>query len=174
MTDPALRIAIPNTPADLDAVRDLMRAFVGWHRTRHAADRHLVDAYFDDDAFERELAELPVRYAAPDGALLLARLDGAPVGCVALRRLDGGRCELKRMFVRPEARRRGVGRALARGVLDLAAGSGYRAVLLDTSVRQGEALALYRSLGFADVPPYYPVPAPLADWLVFLRLELPA
>ena len=129
-------------------------------------------AYFDDAAFERELADLDVRYAPPGGGLLLGRLNGAPVGCVALHRLDEHTCEMKRMFVRPEAQHHGIGGALARAVVALAVEAGYRTMVLDTSVRQREAAALYRGLGFVDVPPYYDVPEPLANWLVFMRLDL--
>lgn len=174
MTTPAVQVRPPHDEADLEAVRALMRGFVAWHRSRHEQDRHLVEAYFDDAAFDRELAELHLKYAPPEGGLLLARLDGAPVGCVALRRIDKHTCEMKRMFVRPEAQRRGVGRALARAIIALAVDAGYSTMVLDTSVRQREAAALYRGLGFTDVPAYYDVPEPLANWLVFMRLELAA
>jgi ribosomal protein S18 acetylase RimI-like enzyme len=174
VTVPALQIEPPHDEADLDAVRTLMRGFLAWHRSRHEEDRHLVEAYFDDAAFDRELAELHLKYAPPQGGLLLARLDGAAVGCVALRRIDDRTCEMKRMFVRPEAQHRGIGRALARSIIAVAVDAGYRKMLLDTSVRQREAAALYRGLGFTDVPAYYNLPEPLANWLVFMRLELAA
>jgi putative acetyltransferase len=174
MTAPTVRVGPPRTEADLEAVRGLMRAFVAWHRSRHEEDRHLVEAYFDDASFDRELEELDLKYAPPEGALLLAELDGEPVGCVALRRFDERTCEMKRMFVRPQAQHRGVGRALARTIIAFAADAGYSTMVLDTSVRQREAAALYRGLGFTDVPPYYDLPEPLANWLVFMRLELTA
>jgi GNAT superfamily N-acetyltransferase len=174
VTVSGVQVQPPHDEADLEAVRALMRGFVAWHRSRHEEDRHLVEAYFDDAAFDRELAELHRKYAPPEGGLLLARLDGVPVGCVALRRLDENTCEMKRMFVRPEAQRRGVGYALARAIIAMAVDAGYRAMVLDTSVRQREAVALYRRLGFTDVPAYYDLPEPLAKWLVFLRLELAA
>lgn len=172
MTAPAVQVRPAQTEADLESVRDLMRAFVAWHRSRHQEDRQLVEAYFDDAAFDRELDELDLKYAPPDGALLLAELDGAPVACVALRRFDEHTCEMKRMFVRPEAQHRGVGRALARAIIAVAVDAGYSSMVLDTSVRQREAAALYRGLGFTDVPPYYDLPEPLATWLVFMRLDL--
>jgi len=79
---------------------------------------------------------------------------------------------MKRMFVRPQSQQRGVGLALARTIIDMAVAAGYRTMVLDTSVRQREAIALYRRLGFTDVPAYYDVPQALATWLVFMSLEL--
>src|SRR4030095_1624721 len=83
-----LAVHVPKTPAQLDQVRALMRSFIGWHKERHREDIDLVNAYFDDAAFEDELASLPGKYGPPRGQLLLATLDEAPVGCVALREID--------------------------------------------------------------------------------------
>ena len=161
-----------DTAERIDAVRGLMRAFVAWHRARHAADRTLIDEYFDAAAFEDELASLPGVYAPPDGCLLVARRDGEAIGCVALRRLDGEACEMKRMFVRTDAHGLGAGRALAVAVLDEARSLGYTTMRLDTSVGQVEAIGLYRSLGFVDTEAYYELPDRLRRWLVFLQLDL--
>jgi len=65
MTVPAVQVLVPRDDADLDAVRALMRDFVTWHRSRHEADRHLVEAYFDDAAFDREVAQVHLKYALP-------------------------------------------------------------------------------------------------------------
>lgn len=165
-------VTTPATEEELDQVRDLMRAFVDWHRRRHVEDAHLIDRYFDSAAFEEELASLPGKYAAPGGALLLARCDGSPAGCVALRRIDDAACEMKRMFVYPQFQGRGVGRALATAVIEQGRNLGYRSMVLDTSVRQTEAQTLYRRCGFRDVPPYYELPPDLRDWLVFMELPL--
>ena len=89
-------------PAELDEVRWLLRAFVAWHRDRHVEDIDLIERYFDQRAFDDELAGLPGKYARPHGRLLLSHVDGKPAGCVALRDLGGDLCEMKRMFV-PEA-----------------------------------------------------------------------
>jgi GNAT superfamily N-acetyltransferase len=158
--------------AELDQVRALFRGFVAWHRERHAEDLDLIDRYFDPTGFERELAGLPEPYAPPSGRLLVAEISGAIVGCAALRRLDDESCEMKRMFVSPAAQGSGTGRALATGLIQAARDEAYAAMYLDTSIRQGEALSLYGSLGFAEVEPYYDVPQPLRDWLVFMRLAL--
>ncbi|MGM9483310.1 GNAT family N-acetyltransferase [Roseateles sp. NT4] len=165
-------ILVPQTRAQLDAVRALMRSFIAWHRERHAQDLDLIDAYFDKAAFEEELATLPGVYRPPAGALLLAQVDGEPAGCVALRALDGNACEMKRMFVDPRFHGAGVGKALAQRLIADARGAGYGAMRLDTSIRQAEASGLYRHLGFQVIPPYYELPDRLRDWLVFMELGL--
>jgi GNAT superfamily N-acetyltransferase len=169
-----LDVKTPSTIHEWDQVRALMRAFVAWHRQRHHQDIQLVDSYFDAAAFDAELAALPGPYAPPKGRLLLACLDGRAVGCVALKDLGGGQCEMKRMFVHVDAQGRGVGRALATAIVNEARGAGYRTMLLDTSIRQMEAQALYRSLGFAPGDPDMSLPQPLRDWLVFMALDLSA
>jgi len=165
-------VAIAQTSSELDAVRGLIRAFVDWHRARHVEDLDLIDGYFDAAAFEAELAGLPGKYGPPDGRLLLASVDGAPAGCVALRRLAGDVCEMKRMYVDQRFRGQRVGVALSERVLADARALGYRAMRLDTSMRQAEALGLYRRFGFAEIEPYYDVAPELRDWLVFMELEL--
>ena len=149
-----------------------MRAFVAWHRERHVEDTHLIDAYFDAGAFEKELATLPGDYASPDGALLLAYRDDTAAGCVALRRIDSAACEMKRMFVYPQFHGKGVGRALGDAIIREAKRSGYSAMRLDTSVRQMEAQQLYARLGFRRIDPYYELPCAVRDWLVFMELTL--
>jgi putative acetyltransferase len=165
-------VLIAETPQQLDQVRDLMRAFTAWHRGRHREDLELIERYFDAAAFENELASLPGKYAPPRGALLLATHEGSPAGCVALREIDADACEMKRMFVYPQFQGKGVGRALAAAVLGASRSIGYRSMLLDTSVRQSEAIALYRRLGFRDIEPYYDLPPDLRNWLVFMELRL--
>ncbi len=167
-----MEIVAATAPDELEEVRRLLRSFVAWHRRRHHEDLALVERYFDAAAFAAELAGLPGAYAPPRGRLLLARDDGRAVGCVALRPLGGGVCEMKRMFVDPACRGRGAGRALAEAVLREAGTVGYRTMRLDTSVRQAEAQALYRSLGFVEIPPDADLPADLAAWLVFFERRL--
>lgn len=157
---------------DLGEVRRLFRSFLAWHRQRHTDDLDLIDTYFDDAEYEREVDGLPGGYAPPDGELLLCRESGLAVGCVAVKRLDDRACEMKRMFVAPTARGGGAGRALADAAIDCARRAGYRRMYLDTSIRQTEAISLYRGLGFEEVGPYYDVPEALLGWLVFFRLEL--
>ena len=162
----------PDRPAELDDVRMLMRAFVAWHRARHAEDIDLIERYFDQAAFGAELAGLPGKYARPHGRLLIAYVDGQPAGCVALRDLGHGVCEMKRMFVPDAFRGRGIGRALATRIIVEGRDAGYRAMRLDTSRHQSEAMRLYEGCGFKRIAPYYDLADDVKDWLVFFELAL--
>jgi GNAT superfamily N-acetyltransferase len=167
-----IQVVEPARPAELDDVRSLMRAFVAWHRARHVEDIALIDRYFDQRAFDEELAGLPGKYARPGGRLLLAYVDRKPAGCVALRDLGDGMCEMKRMFVPETFRGRGVGRALADRIIAEGKDAGYRAMRLDTSRRQSEAMRLYENARFRRIPPYYELTDDVKDWLVFFELAL--
>ncbi len=90
----------------------------------------------------------------PEGAYVVGYEGGSAVAGGGLRRLDDGVAEIKRMFVRPGARSRGVARALLDALEDAARELGYERVRLDTGPKQQHGLALYRSAGYVDVPPY--------------------
>lgn len=160
------------TEDDVGEVRRLFGSFLAWHRQRHVEDLDLIDAYFDGAAYQREIDGLPGAYAPPDGALLVCWDTGLALGCVGLKRLDDVSCEMKRMFVPAMARGLGAGRALAIASLERAREAGYQRMYLDTSVRQTEAIALYRDLGFEEIEPYYDVPDAMLGWLTFFRLDL--
>jgi ribosomal protein S18 acetylase RimI-like enzyme len=121
--------------------------------------------------FDAELAALPGKYQPPTGQLLLAWRDGEAVGCVALRGMDAAACEMKRLYVRPQARGADLGRRLVRRLCQLACDAGYRRVRLDTLPSMEAAQGLYRSLGFTPIEPYVFNPVPGTR---FLELELPA
>ena len=108
--------------------------------------------------FEAGIASLPGRYASPSGCLLLAMAGDSPAGCVAMRDLGGGDCEMKRLYVAPEFRGRGVGRLLVEQVIQRARQVGYRRMVLDTVPEMAGAIALYRSFGFVETSPYWECP----------------
>jgi ribosomal protein S18 acetylase RimI-like enzyme len=120
--------------------------------------------------FEQELAELPGRYAQPDGRLLLAVSGDETAGCVGLRKIGDGVCEMKRLYVKPEFRGQGIGKALAVHLIEEARSIGYGAMRLDTLPSQmDEAIKLYRFLGFREIGPYYHNPV---EGALFLELSL--
>ena len=140
---PAIRHA--ETEADLDAARRLFRAYVEG-----------LDFELDFQDFEAEMDVLPGPYAPPNGAILLAEVEGEPAGVAALRPLDdAGACEMKRLYVEPECRGQGLGRALAEAIIAEARELGYDVMRLDTVASMIPARRLYRSLGFDERDAYY-------------------
>jgi GNAT superfamily N-acetyltransferase len=148
----------PATDADLDDVRSLLREYAA-----------SLSFPLDFQEFDREVAELPGAYAAPGGALLVARASGRAVACIALRALSAEICELKRLYVRPAARGGGLGRLLVDAALAEARRLGYGRVRLDTVPGMETAQALYERLGFREIEPY--TRNPIAG-VRFLELDL--
>ena len=152
---PAFDIAPATSAGDLAAVAGLFRAYAA-----------SLSIDLNHQAFDAELAALPGPYRAPAGALLLAKgADGAPLGCIALKPLDdpggeGAACEIKRLYVRPEARGAGLGQALVAAILAAASTAGHAEIKLDTLAEMTAARALYRRFGFTDIPDYGTFPYP--------------
>lgn len=153
----SLRRAVPD---DLATVRLLFREYA-----------QSLGFSLDFQGFEDELRALPGEYSEPGGVILIADSpDGDPWGIVALRPLaDEGVCEMKRMYVRPEARGTGLGRTLGEAIVHEAKERGYRTMRLDTIDTMKAALSLYRSLGFREIAAYRYNPLPN---VVYLELAL--
>jgi ribosomal protein S18 acetylase RimI-like enzyme len=143
--EPVLEILEAADPRLLEAARELFLGHAAGLGDVPGAARVRADA-----------AVLPGPYAPPGGALLVATLAGNAAGCVAFRRLDGETCEVKRMFVDPAFRKRGIARALMTRLLEEASRRGYRRVRLGTLHTMTAAQALYRDLGFVEIPRYRP------------------
>jgi putative acetyltransferase len=120
--------------------------------------------------FDKELAGLPGDYAPPEGRLLLATYEGRLAGCVALHPLESQICEMKRLYLRPQFRGKGLGRALADEIITEARQIGYQRIRLDTvEPRMKDAVAMYRKIGFQEIAPY--CSNPIAGAL-YMELEL--
>ncbi len=147
------------SPAEIAAVRELFVEYAAWLGFSLAYQN-----------FDEELASLPGKYVGPAGRLLLAKVDDVPAGCAAIRQIEPSVCEMKRLFVRPEFRGRGLGRTLAETLIGDARRMGYSAVRLDTIAgRMGDAMRLYKALGFQEIPAYY---SGARDGTVYFELPL--
>lgn len=129
----------------------------------------LFSRYLQLQNFEEEMACLKTKYGHPEGRLYLALVNGEPAGCIALRRLDPQRCEMKRLYVRPAFRGRGIGKLLTERVLVDARSIGYHQILLDTFPFLEQAIAMYRKLGFREIPQYNNSPV---DSTIYMALAL--
>lgn len=142
--------------ADMPVAAELFREYT-------ASIAHICAASFAQQNIEQELRTLPGKYAEPAGCILLAwDSEGVPIGCVALRPIEaaghdraGERvCEMKRLYTRPAARGLGAGRRLCEELIAFARGAGYTLMKLDTEPELAAACALYRGLGFVEIPRY--------------------
>jgi len=111
-----------------------------------------IDLDFQD--FETELNTLPGKYQPPDGALILALVEGREAGCIALRKISKDICEMKRLYVRDEYRGLGLGKKLVGMIIDEAMNNNYQYMRLDTLPTMKSAQSLYLSFGFYDIEPY--------------------
>ncbi len=120
--------------------------------------------------FEQELATLPGDYAPPHGRLLLAEYEATLAGCVALHKWEAGICEMKRLYLRPAFRGKGLGRVLAEAIITEARNIGYQRMRLDTiEPIMKDAVEMYRKLGFREIAPYRPNPIAGA---MYMELQL--
>ncbi len=141
-----VQIISVSSEGDLSDVRALIRAHIEAHSAAHSAE-----------SVAALIAALPSPYTPPDGGLWVARVGADTAGCVALQQLVPGVGEVKRMYVRPEFRNRGIARALAERVIEEARARGYEQIRLGTLTSMQPAQNLYTSLGFQPIAPYRPI-----------------
>ena len=153
-----IRLVLVDSAAQLNQTRAIFRDYAA------SLD---IDLCFQN--FDTELRDLPGDYAAPQGHLLLALVNGEVAGCGAFRPIGdvdyANACEMKRLYVRPAFRSLGLGRLLAQALFDEAQRAGYSVMLLDTLDEMEAARGLYGSLGFTEIPPYYFNPIAGAHYL---------
>ena len=153
------RILQAETSEDIASARTLFREYEAWLG---------MSLCFQD--FEEEVANLPGKYVPPEGRLYLAYVDNQLAGCIALRKLEDGICEMKRLFLRENARGHGLGNQLIEKLVDDARAFGYSKMRLDTfPPKMGKAVSLYEALGFSPIPPYYDNPN---EGVLFMELTL--
>jgi putative acetyltransferase len=145
----APNLSSAQSDADIADFKTLILEYAHW-----LSDDHGISLQFQ--GIDAELAGLPGKYAAPKGAIVIARTPyGDVLGCLALRPLTDTTGEIKRLFVRPDCRGVGVARCLSDEVIRLARQAGYTKLALDTGAIMMPAQRLYEKLGFSDIDPYY-------------------
>lgn len=151
--------------------RELMNELSAWDTAQTARlglnPQEVLEFYYSSAE-----AALPSVFAPPEGMLLLACDSGKAVGCIAFHKLADGICEMKRMYVRPEFRQKGVGRSLAEALLHAAQAANYRVMRLETTTFMERAIVMYSSLGFARCDPYYTIPKAFLPMTVFMQRDL--
>ncbi len=170
----ALTITEARLPADLPEIQALVTDFLGYVRVLYADEVWLVERYYAPEAMDRLLAELPILHAPPRGVILVAWLQGEtrPVGCIMGLPLTDTIAEMKRLYVRDEARGRGAGRQLCTALMDWARRRHYQRMRLETGHRQTDAIAAYGALGFRIIPPYQPYDDAMAERMVPMEIDL--
>lgn len=151
-----------------DSPEEIRRLFTEYTAILVAGDP-AFQQYLDLQDYEREIADLSEKYGEPGGRLYLAEYNGETAGCAALHRLSDELGELKRLYVRPAFRGKGIGRALTEKIIREARIAGYRTLQLDTQPFLPEAIRLYHRLGFEDMPGYNPSPLPAT---LYMKMEL--
>jgi len=147
------------TPEDLATIRELF--------LEYAASLNFSLCF---QGFENELKGLPGDYAPPDGRLFLMHDKTRTAGCVALHRAGSDFCEMKRLYIRPAFRGKGLGLALIKAVIDESRAIGYRCMRLDTvEPVMKDAVAIYRRLGFRQISPYRDNPI---EGALYMELQL--
>ena len=119
--------------------------------------------------FHEEISDLPSQYSEPSGCIILCYDNNEPIGCIALRKFEGNTCEMKRLYLRSEARGKGIGRVLANKIIEKAKQFGYKKIRLDTIVTMKEAIVLYKSMGFKVIAPYRFNPL---EGVIYMELEI--
>ena len=166
-----LQIVPALSQEQLQHMKVLIQEYVAWDRQRMVNlgfdTRELMAFYYNDG-----LVELPGEYTLPTGRLLMALFGTQAAGCCALRKQAPGICEINRVYVRSAFRGKKVGRALLEALLQEARDMGYHTARLESADFMKEAQALYRSLGFRYVEPYYDIPEVLKPMTAFMELKL--
>ncbi len=166
-----MKIYTMETEDDKAHVAELFWEYLHWANER-LNQEYGID--FDIRAMvDQDMLEL-AKFSPPDGRLLLAEYEGQVAGLACMQKILQNTGEIKRMYVRPEFRGKGIGRALLEGLLSEARAIGYPSVRLDSTRFMKEAHALYRSVGFEEISPYpeSEIPAEFQKHWVFMEIQL--
>ena len=151
-----------------DRPAELLSLFTEYTRMLVSHDPSF-QVYLDIQHYADEIRDLEAKYGRPEGRLYLALWEGEAAGCIALRKMDEQRCEMKRLYVRPEYRGERLGEMLVQKLIDDARAIGYKHMMLDTLPFLEIAIRMYKKLGFYETDCYNDSPM---DTTIFMRFDL--
>ncbi len=151
-----------------DREEEVIKLFTEYTETLKEKNPRMA-IYLEIQNYAKELEELKSKYGLPEGRLYLAYCDNKIAGCIALRKFDDKNCEMKRLFVRPEFRKTGVGKKMVEKIIEDAKEIGYSHMLLDTMPILKEAINLYKGCGFYEIEQYNDSPE---GELVYMKYDL--
>ncbi|MBW4601556.1 MAG: GNAT family N-acetyltransferase [Calothrix sp. FI2-JRJ7] len=165
-----LKIILADVEEDIDDIRELF--YGNLCEVEPIFERELNVSFDVDEYLENDIAKLS-QFTVPSCGLFLAKVNGQNAGCAGFRRNNQSTAEVKRMYVKPEYRRQGIGRALLQAVITEATKLGYAKIRLDTVFFAKEAQKLYRSFGFQEILPYSEsdIPQELHPKWIFMELS---
>lgn len=166
-----LKILQVETDEHKTYVQELFCEYFNWS---HFMFQHQFNVSYDVNALlEQDMAKLQ-QFTPPKGRLLLGEYENRIAGCACLRKIGEHVGEIKRMYVKPEFRRKGIGKSLLQAIIHEAHEIGYARIRLDTAPFAKEAQVLYRSLGFQEIEPYAEseIPEKYRSSWVFMELVL--
>lgn len=155
--------------SDVEVVRTILRSYVQWLFDTFPDETEDLSAYYSPERVQQALTEVATNFVPPSGIALIARISGRPVGCVLAHPIEPGIAEMKRLFVLPSARGKGLGRELIVALRRKMADWGYPTIRLDTAVFLTDAISLYRRMGFVEIEPYTVLPRGAARTALFME-----
>lgn len=156
---------------DVEVVRVMLRSYVQWLFDAFPDETEDLCSYYSPERLQEALNEVAAKFVPPIGIALIVRIEGRPVGCVFAHPIEPGIAEMKRLFVLPSARGRGLGRALIEAIIARMGAWGHPTIRLDTAVFLKDAIALYRRMGFVEIEPYISLPPDTDKTAVFMELR---
>jgi len=166
------KVFLAETEADFTAARALGFEWAKTHLEDFPEHQDIIERVFDPEAYRETMENLHIIHARPKGAVLLAELDGRPVGCVMYQEMEPGVAEIKRLFVNPGGRGHRLGHALLNKMLSQMKADQYARVRFSSAKFLNHARALYESAGFADIPQPEGFPDYLRDFVYFMERPL--
>lgn len=158
MSEQIIELIHPSHPKEISEVKKLIQEY---------GQSLKINLSLQD--FKKELNELPGKYSAPRGTLIMVKVNGKSAGCVALKEMNQDSCEMKRLYVRNEFRGQGIGKLMVTQLIKEAKELKYTYMNLDTLPGMLRAQEIYKSYGFYDVNPYVYNPV---DGVRYMELKL--